>query len=85
MASLSAVNFLFDPSSQLLPFWIAIAQNDRELELAAKARQIAYGKHLPLLGEKLAVPDADDRNPDFAVLLAFSKLDGNCQSAAASP
>ena len=52
MASLSAVNFLFDPSSQLLPFWIAIAQNDRELELAAKARQIAYGKHLPLLGEK---------------------------------
>ena len=78
MASLSAVNFLFDPSSQLLPFWIAIAQNDRELELAAKARQIAYGKHLPLLGEKLAVPDADDRNPDFAVLLAFSKLDGSC-------
>ena len=45
MASLSAVNFLFDSSSQLLPFWIAIAQNDRELELAAKARQIAYGKH----------------------------------------
>jgi len=43
MASLSAVNFLFDSSSQLLPFWIAIAQNDRELELAAKARQIAYG------------------------------------------
>ncbi len=78
MASLSAVNFLFDSSSQLLPFWIAIAQNDRELELAAKARQIAYGKHLPLLGEKLALPDADDRNPDFAVLLAFSKLDGSC-------
>jgi hypothetical protein len=78
MPSLSAVNFLSDSSSQLLPFWIAIAQTDHELELAAKARHLAYGKHLPLLGAKLALPDTDDRHPDSAVLLAFSKLDGSC-------
>ncbi len=78
MTSLSAVDSPFHLNSQLLPFWIAIAQNDHELNLAAKARQIAYGRHLPSLGEKLAVPDADDFHPDCAVLLAFSKLDGSC-------
>ncbi|MEW6205670.1 MAG: hypothetical protein AB1516_10150 [Pseudomonadota bacterium] len=78
MSTLSAINFLSDSTSQLLPFWIALAQNDRELELAANARQLAYGKHLPLLGEKLALPDDDDRHADSAVLLAFSKLDGSC-------
>lgn len=78
MLSTSAVNFLSDSTSQLLPFWIAIAQSERELELAAKARHQAYGKHLPQLGEKLAQPDDDDRHADSAVLLAYSKLDGSC-------
>lgn len=78
MATSTAVNFLSDATSQLLPFWIAQATSAQELELAAKARQIAYGKHLPEFGERLATPDGDDRNPDSAVLLAFSKLDGSC-------
>ena len=78
MSSVSEVNFLFDSTSQLLPFWIAIAKTEHELELAAKARQLAYGRHLPSLGEMLAKPDADDAHPDSAVLLAFSKLDGSC-------
>lgn len=78
MARHSAVNFLFDSASQLLPFWIAIAQSDRELEMAAKARQLAYGKHLPELGQMLSVPDDVDKDPDSAVLLAYSKLDGSC-------
>ncbi|WP_334120179.1 N-acyl amino acid synthase FeeM domain-containing protein [Limnobacter sp.] len=78
MATPTAVNFLSDSTSQLLPFWIAQAKSDHELELAAKARQIAYGRHLPEFGERLATPDDDDRHPDSAVLLAFSKLDGSC-------
>lgn len=74
----TAVNFLSDSTSQLLPFWIAKAETSQELELAARARQVAYGKHLPQFGEKLATPDADDLHPDSAVLLAYSKLDGTC-------
>ncbi len=77
MNSIPAGSLLFD-STSLLPFWIAKAQSERELELAAKARQIAYGKHLPQFGERLASPDEDDRNPDSTVLLAYSKLDGSC-------
>lgn len=78
MQGQSSVNFLSDSTSHLLPFWIAKSQSNRELELAAKARQIAYGKHLPLFGEKMALPDEDDQHPDSAVLLAYSKLDGSC-------
>lgn len=78
MSSVSAVNFLSDSSSQLLPFWIGVATSEHELELAARARQQAYGKHLPELGEKLAQPDEDDRHPDSTVLIAYSKLDGSC-------
>ncbi|MCR2747659.1 N-acyl amino acid synthase FeeM domain-containing protein [Limnobacter parvus] len=78
MLSSTAVNFLSDSTSQLLPFWIAKAESDHELELAARARQVAYGKHLPQLGDKLATPDEDDVDQDSAVLLAYSKLDGSC-------
>lgn len=74
----SAVNTYSDSTSQLLPFWIAKAETSFELELAAKARQIAYGKHLPQFGDKLATPDCDDLHQDSAVLLAYSKLDGSC-------
>lgn len=78
MASPTAVNFPSDSTTQLLPFWIAQAKSDHDLELAAKARQVAYGKHLPEFGDRLATPDQDDRHSDSAVLLAYSKLDGSC-------
>lgn len=78
MVSPTAINFLSDSTSQLLPFWIAKAESDRDLEIAARARQVAYGKHLPQFGEKLATPDEDDFHPDSAVLLAYSKLDSSC-------
>lgn len=78
MHSASAENLLSDSTSQLLPFWIAKAQCDKELELAAKVRKVAYAKHLPQFGDQLGVPDQDDRNPDCTVLLAYSKLDGSC-------
>jgi hypothetical protein len=78
MSSQAAINFLSDSSSQLLPFWIAKAETNRELEMASKARYIAYGRHIPQLGEKLAFPDEDDHDEDFAVFLAYSKLDGSC-------
>ncbi|MBU0783341.1 MAG: hypothetical protein KJ798_09305 [Gammaproteobacteria bacterium] len=78
MASPTAVNFPSDSTTQLLPFWIAQAKSDHDLELAAKARQVAYGKHLPEFGDRLATPDVHDRDDDFAVLLAYSKLDSSC-------
>lgn len=78
MVSPTAINILSDSTSQLLPFWVAKAESERELEMAAKARQIAYGKHLPEFGDRVARPDEDDLHPDSAVLLAYSKLDGTC-------
>lgn len=78
MATPKAVNFVSDSTTQMLPFWIAQAKSDHELELAAKARQIAYGKHLPEFGVRLATPDAHDKGDGFAVLLAYSKLDSSC-------
>lgn len=74
----SADNLLSDSTSQLLPFWIAKAESSRDLELAAKARKVAYAKHLPQFGEQLGLPDDDDLHVDSAVLLAYSKLDGSC-------
>lgn len=78
MTTPSAINLLAESMTHLLPFWIAKAETDHEFELAARARQLAYGKHLPQLGEKLGEPDDDDKNEDFAVLLAYAKLDGSC-------
>lgn len=65
-------------TENLLPFWIAKAGSNHELELAAKIRKTAYAKHLPQFGEQLGNPDEDDHHPDSAVLLAYSKLDGSC-------
>lgn len=78
MATPKAVNFLSDSTTQLLPFWIAQAKSDQELDLAAKARQVAYGKHLPEFGMRMATPDEHDKGDGFAVLLAYSKLDSSC-------
>jgi hypothetical protein len=74
----SAINSLAESMTHLLPFWIAKAETDHEFQLAAKARQLAYGKHLPELGDQLSRPDEDDRSDEFAVLLAYAKLDGSC-------
>lgn len=74
----SAINSLAESMTHLLPFWIAKAETDHEFHLAAKARQLAYGKHLPELGDQLSKPDEDDRSDEFAVLLAYAKLDGSC-------
>lgn len=74
----SAINSLAESMTHLLPFWIAKAETDHEFQLAAKARQLAYGKHLPELGDQLSKPDEDDRSDEFAVLLAYAKLDGSC-------
>ncbi|MCZ8015259.1 MAG: hypothetical protein O9274_06140 [Limnobacter sp.] len=78
MSTPSAINLLAESTTHLLPFWIAKAETDHEFELAAKARQLAYGRHLPQLGEKLGEPDDDDRCDEFAVLIAYAKLDGSC-------
>ena len=78
MATPKAVSFLSDSTTQLLPFWIAQAKSDQELDLAAKARQVAYGKHLPEFGMRMATPDEHDKGDGFAVLLAYSKLDSSC-------
>ena len=65
-------------SSQVLPFWISKASSPIQMHHACHARKVAYGKHIPEFGESLSVPDSDDHNSEFTVLVAYSKLDGSC-------
>jgi hypothetical protein len=78
MNTSSAASLLAESMTHLLPFWIAKAEKEHEFQLAARARQLAYGKHLPQLGEKLSEPDEEDRSDEYAVLVAYAKLDGSC-------
>jgi hypothetical protein len=62
---------------QHLPFRIRLARNEPDLYKAAEVRRRAYGRHLPAIAHKLAVPEDADRLPGVTVLLAESKVDGS--------
>ncbi|HEX5612103.1 MAG TPA: hypothetical protein VFX67_05590, partial [Burkholderiales bacterium] len=59
-----------------LPFTIRVATSEVQLSKAVTIRQLAYGRHVPALGEALRLPEAKDREPGCVVLVAESKLDG---------
>lgn len=61
-----------------LPFTVRVAQGEHDLRRAAELRHAAYSRHLPPeLTQGLREPDAVDREPGVAVLLAESKVDGS--------
>src|SRR5574340_1163252 len=65
-----------EKSVELLPFTVRIARTEDDLQKAITIRHAAYGRHVPLLAEKLAQPESYDREKGTAVLLAESKFDG---------
>jgi hypothetical protein len=60
-----------------LLFTIRLVQDERALASAVRIRHAAYSRHVPELGQKLRSPETMDYDPDVAVLLAESKLDGS--------
>lgn len=61
-----------------LPFTVRLAHGEGDLRRAAQLRHAAYSRHLPAaLTQGLREPDATDRAPGVAVLLAESKVDGS--------
>lgn len=59
-----------------LPFTVRVVRNEGQLHKAVSVRQRAYGRHVPMLGELLRLPEAKDREAGCVVLVAESKLDG---------
>lgn len=60
-----------------LPFTVRIVQSEEDLMKAVRVRYEAYAKHTPEYAEALKEPEEDDFQPDVAVMLAESKLDGS--------
>src|SRR5262245_9616437 len=60
-----------------LPFTVKVVHNNQELEKAVGVRHAAYARHVPVMAEKLRVPEATDYEDGSVVLLAESKLDGS--------
>jgi len=60
-----------------LPFTVKVVHNDHELDQAVSVRHAAYARHVPLMAEKLVVPEPTDYEDGSVVLLAQSKLDGS--------
>lgn len=58
-----------------LPFRVRIVRNSEQLEKAVRIRSEAYSRHVPTLGEILAMPENVDRDADAIVLLAEDKHD----------
>ncbi|MDN3922254.1 N-acyl amino acid synthase FeeM domain-containing protein [Roseateles violae] len=61
--------------SERLPFRVTIANRD-ELTEVARMRALAYGRHLPELGQRLSEPEPADFEWGCEVIVAKSKLDG---------
>jgi hypothetical protein len=62
--------------TERLPFSVRLVQSTHDLERAVAIRQQAYGRHMPELAQRLAVPEADDLRPDAHILIAESRTDG---------
>jgi hypothetical protein len=60
----------------VLGFTVGIAADARALREACALRALAYGHHVPALGQALAEPDATDRAPGSAVLVCRDKASG---------
>ena len=54
-----------------------MARREADLQAAAWVRSQAYGHHVPELGDKLAEPDALDRQSGIGVLLCRDKASGD--------
>lgn len=66
------------PLSESLPFTVRLAHQASDIEKAVAIRHAAYARHLaPSVTEALQRPEALDRAPGVAVLLAESKVDGS--------
>jgi len=64
-------------AEERLPFTVRIVRSEDALRKAVSIRQAAYARHMPGLAEKLAAPEANDRDQGSVVLLAESKFDGS--------
>ena len=51
-------------------------RNETELEKAVAIRRSAYGRQVPELAARFAVPEASDLDGSSRVLVALAKLDG---------
>lgn len=60
---------------QLLPFRIIFADTEELLQKACDIRYKCYKKHIPELAEGMQDIAPEDRHPDYAVMLAVSKVD----------
>jgi hypothetical protein len=58
-----------------LPFTVRLAETAQDIGRAVETRAAAYGRHLPVLGQALRKPEADDLRPDTLLLIAESKFD----------
>jgi len=63
--------------TERLPFTVKVVHNNNELDKAVSVRHAAYARHVPVMAEKLVVPEATDYEEGSVVLLAESKLDGS--------
>ena len=70
-----------DPASlqiprERLPFTIRVVHTQADLCKAVEIRHAAYARHVPLFAKTLAMPESNDAENGFVVLLAESKVDG---------
>ena len=62
---------------ELLPFTVRLVTAEADVQKAVRVRHSAYARHVPLMAEKLRLPEATDFEDGVAVLLAESKVDGS--------
>jgi hypothetical protein len=61
--------------SERLPFRVRVVNSPQDLDKAVEVRASAYERHMPSLGQRLKLPEAEDLKPDVLVLLAERKFD----------
>ena len=61
--------------SERLPFTVRVVTTPQDLAKAVEVRSSAYTRHMPLLGQSLQTPEAEDLKSDVLVLLAERKFD----------
>lgn len=76
LASLPRPYSVHAETTQLLPFRLRLARDDRDLSKIVALRAQAYGRRVPGMDDKLSTPEPDDRRTDVVVLMAESKADG---------
>ena len=64
-------------AEERLPFTVRVVRGDDALQKAVTIRQAAYARHMPVLAERLGVPEPNDHDQGSVILLAESKLDGS--------